>query len=213
MKDAKKRPPTNLREELFHLPNLLTYGRILVIPLIVYIILEHPTPRGGFWAALLFGIAAITDFLDGWLARNMKLESVIGKFLDPLADKLIVMACFVCLVQIERVPAWLVAVLLAREISITGLRSIASTEGLSVDVSQSGKLKTALQLIGLIGLLIGFRYPFNFLFATYEVDFAGFGLILIYLSLVFSLGSGGSYFLSFFRALDQRNRAARTPTG
>ena len=67
MKDAKKRPPTNLREELFHLPNLLTYGRILVIPLVVYIILEHPTPRGGFYAAALFGLAAITDFLDGWL--------------------------------------------------------------------------------------------------------------------------------------------------
>ncbi len=107
----------------------------------------------------MFTFAAITDLLDGYLARKLGVVSVLGKFLDPLADKLIVMAALVWMVPMGRIPAWVVVLLLGREISVTGLRSVAASEGVVISAGNEGKTKTALQMIGIIALLLG--YPFH----------------------------------------------------
>jgi len=112
-----------------HLPNILTLLRILLIPPMVVILLS-PSKSAGFLAALLFAVASSTDWLDGYLARRMQIVTTLGKFLDPIADKLMVMAALIMILPFGRVPAWMVLVILGREIIITGLRSIASTEGL-----------------------------------------------------------------------------------
>ncbi len=195
-----------LWEDARNLPNLLTFLRILMIPAVL-ILLERGSPKHCFWAALVYAAAAITDLLDGWLARRQGLVSVLGKFLDPLADKLIVAASLVWLVSMGRVPAWIVVLLLSREITITALRGIASTEGLVISAGSGGKKKTALQMVGLICLIVG--YPYHFTFGVYDfgmVDFVHVGRILIYLSLIFSITSAASYLQLFADAIEAKNK-------
>ena len=124
----------SLRKGLLNLPNLLTLGRVAAVPAVVVLLL-FDTRAAGFWAAVVFGVAAITDWLDGWLARKWQVVTVLGKFLDPLADKLIVMAALIMLIPYGRVPAWAVFLILAREMVVTGLRSIASSEGIVIAAS------------------------------------------------------------------------------
>jgi CDP-diacylglycerol--glycerol-3-phosphate 3-phosphatidyltransferase len=112
----------SLREDAVNLPNLLTMLRVVLIPVALFLIVEG-TPTANFWAAMVYAVSAVTDFLDGWLARRMGLESVLGKFLDPLADKLLVVSSLVAMVAMARVPAWVVILIVARELSITSLRS------------------------------------------------------------------------------------------
>lgn len=193
----------SLAEEAKKLPNILTFLRIALIPPVMWLMLEQ-TPAGNFFATILFAVAAVTDWLDGYLARRQGLESVLGKFLDPLADKLIVNAVLVLAAELGRIPGWFVVLLLSREIAITGLRAIASTEGLSIDVVQSGKMKTALQLVGLVGVLIHERYDIDFLFTSTVVDFNRLGAALLALSMVFSLLSAFTYFRGFGRAVAAR---------
>jgi len=198
--------PSSIREEVTNLPNLLTLGRIVAIPPVMILMLQN-TPQSNFWATALFSLAAITDWLDGYLARKRNLVSLLGKLLDPLADKLIVLAVLVTAVQLTdaqgdpHVPGWFVVVLLSREISISGLRALAASEGLQIAVVQAGKWKTALQLSGLVGVIVHYTYPVNFLFATVNVDFGALGLALLALSMVFSLASAGMYFNRFLRAV------------
>lgn len=180
---------------------MLTMARIFMIPPIMWLMLQA-TPRHSFWATVLFTLAAITDWLDGYLARKFKLESVLGRLLDPLADKLIVMATLVVAAQMGHIPGWFVVILLAREIGITGLRSIAGQEGLVIDVVQAGKLKTALQLCGLIGLVLHDTYRVDFLFADVVVNFNAMGFGLLALSMVFSVLSATIYFTRFLKAID-----------
>ena len=153
--------PTRRRrspQDALNLPNLLTMGRVVAIPFFVWL-LDTPTPVRGFWACIVFTLAAITDLLDGYLARKLGVVSVLGKFLDPLADKLIVMAALVWMVPMGRMPAWAVVLLLARELSVTGLRSVAASEGVVISAGKEGKTKTALQMIGIIALLLGLPVP------------------------------------------------------
>ncbi len=150
-----------------------------------------------FYATMIFMVAAITDFLDGWVARNWNLGSTLGRFLDPLADKLIVMASLIMLVQLGRCPAWLTVLLLSREISITALRTIAMSEGIEVKVSQEGKWKTAFQLCGLIGLLVHYEYRVSWGFAEMDFDFNRIGLWLLVLSMAFSMKSAWDYIKGF----------------
>jgi CDP-diacylglycerol--glycerol-3-phosphate 3-phosphatidyltransferase len=193
-----------LREDALNLPNLLTMARILAIPLVLAL-LDRGGPRDCFWAALLFAGAAITDFLDGYLARKRGLVSVLGKFLDPLADKLIVMATLVWLVPMGRIAPWVVVLLLAREISITGLRSIAASEGVVIAAGEGGKAKTALQMVGILMLMIGYPYRMNFLlFDLGVVDLVHVGRWLIYISLVYSLASAAQYVGLFATAVEAR---------
>lgn len=198
--DKKRRP---LSEEVKKLPNLLTLGRIVLIPPVMALLLMD-TPAGNFWAMLLFAVAAVTDWLDGYLARKQGLESLLGKLLDPLADKLIVQAVLIICAELGRIPGWFVVLLLSREIAITGLRQIASTEGLQIDVVQSGKLKTALQLVGLVALILHAPFELDFVIARMVVDFNVVGVALLSLSMVFSLASAFTYFRGFARAVAQR---------
>src|SRR5512144_32927 len=113
--------PLDNKSPIWNLPNILTLLRIATIPLLVAILFS-PSRSAGFWAAAVFAVASVTDWLDGYLARRMGIVTVFGKFLDPIADKLIVMAALIMILPFGRVPAWMVLVILGREIIITGLR-------------------------------------------------------------------------------------------
>lgn len=197
----------SLKEDALNLPNLLTMGRIAIIPLVI-LLLDRGSPRDCFWAAIIYAGAALTDMLDGYLARKRGLVSVLGKFLDPLADKLIVMATLVWLVMMGRIAGWVVVLLLAREISVTALRSIAASEGVVIAAGDSGKSKTALQMVGILLLIIGYPYHFDFfVFDLGVVDLVHVGRALIYVSLVYSLASAAEYVGLFGSAVEaQRKR-------
>ena len=146
--------------------------------------------------------------LDGWLARRQGLVSVLGKFLDPLADKLIVAATLVWMVPMGRIPAWAVVLLISREITITALRSIASAEGLVIAAGDGGKAKTALQMIGIICLLLGYPYTISLGIVDFgRVDLVHVGRLLIYCSLFFSIWSAAHYMGLFVDAIDAKNKA------
>jgi CDP-diacylglycerol--glycerol-3-phosphate 3-phosphatidyltransferase len=192
--------------DAYNLPNLLTMGRIAVIPLVLWLI-DQGTPRDGIYAALVYSGAAITDLLDGILARRMGIESVLGKFLDPLADKLLVTASLIWMVPMGRIPEWAVILLISREISVTGLRSIASSEGLVIAAGQGGKSKTALQMIGILCLILGYPYPIHLGFVDLGVvDLVVVGRALIYISLIFSVISALEYIKLFGQAIDAKER-------
>jgi CDP-diacylglycerol--glycerol-3-phosphate 3-phosphatidyltransferase len=202
---AQRRRP-KLAEDALNIPNLLTMGRILMIPLFLWF-LDKGTPRGGLWAAIVFSLAAITDVLDGYLARKLDVVSVLGKFMDPLADKLIVMASLVWMIPMGRIPAWVVVVLLAREISVTGLRSVAASEGVVISAGQEGKTKTALQMIGIIALVLGYPYHLSYVGIDLGVvDLVHVGRMLVYLSLVFSIASAAQYVRLFAAAVEAKEQ-------
>jgi CDP-diacylglycerol--glycerol-3-phosphate 3-phosphatidyltransferase len=190
----------NLRSGRLNLPNLLTLARIAAIPLLVVIMLS-PSRQAGFWAAALFGAAAATDFIDGWLARKWGVVTVLGKFLDPLADKLIVMAALIMLIPHDRVPAWAVFLLLSREMIVTGLRSIASSEGIVIDASDLGKVKTIYQMVAIPGLLLHYDYYWFFGVQTelLHVNMHNFGMFFFTIALGLTLWSGFDYLHKFFR--------------
>lgn len=217
-KRKKPRPKKSaFREEIFNLPNILTMGRVAMIPLVMWQMdASDITVAGGEWqarvaafvATVVFALASITDFLDGWLARNLNMQSAFGKFLDPLADKLLVLACLVELVHLHRTPAWLAVLLLSREVAITGLRAIAADEGFGVPSDRMGKWKTAMQMVGLIGLLLHFQIETNFVLLGGMVDFHRVGTTLLVLSMVFSVGSAAGYLGNFFGQAVKRRAAA-----
>ncbi len=192
----------NLRSGLLNLPNLLTLARVAAIPLLVILMLSD-SRQASFWAAALFGVAAATDFIDGWLARKWGVVTVLGKFLDPLADKLIVMAALIMLIPLDRVPAWAVFLLLAREIVVTGLRSIASSEGIVIDASDLGKVKTIYQMVAISGLLLHYDYYWFFGVRSelLHVNMHNFGMFFFSVALVLTLWSGFDYLYKFFRVI------------
>jgi CDP-diacylglycerol--glycerol-3-phosphate 3-phosphatidyltransferase len=190
----------NLRTGLLNLPNILTLARVATIPLLV-VIMFSDSREAGFWAAALFGAAAVTDFIDGWLARKWGVVTVLGKFLDPLADKLIVMAALIMLIPYGRVPAWAVFLLLAREIVVTGLRSIASSEGIVIDASDLGKFKTIYQMVAIPGLLLHYDYYWFFGVRSelLHVNMHNFGMFFFSIALALTLWSGFDYLHKFSR--------------
>lgn len=205
---GSKRRGTSIREDALNLPNLLTMLRIVLIPVVLWLIADG-TPRGNFWAAMVFLISAITDAIDGWLARRMNLISVVGKFLDPLADKLLVMASLVAMTAIGRVPVWAVVVILARELSITSLRVIAMSEGVSIAAGQGGKDKAALQMLAILMLIIRQTYEIDFFIVPpFRASFHDVGLTLLYISVFFTITSGGEYVKIFVDALEVKDRRA-----
>jgi CDP-diacylglycerol--glycerol-3-phosphate 3-phosphatidyltransferase len=201
----RRRRRRSLREDAFNIPNLLTMGRVAVIPIVILLI-DRGSPKDCWWAALVYSAAALTDLIDGWLARRMHVVSVLGKFLDPLADKLLVMAVLIYLVPLGRIPTWAVTLLLARELSVTGLRSIASSEGVVIAAGDDGKSKTALQMVGLLCLILG--YPYHLTLGPLDlgqVDLVYVGRALVYVSLVFSIMSALSYTRLFAEAVEAKN--------
>jgi len=192
-----------LRDEITDLPNLVTLVRVAFIPIILLCI-DNYSPKLSALSAFLFAVAAASDALDGYLARRMGLITVVGKFLDPLADKLIVLCTLVMLVAHGRAPAWLVIVLMARELAVTGLRAIASQEGFVISAGAGGKAKAALQMVGIGFLLVHFRY--DLLIFNFSLDFHDVGIILLYVSLVMSVLSGVEYFRFFVQAATKQAR-------
>jgi len=181
-----------------NLPNKLTISRILLIPIFI-LILSLPLDFG-FWeiggtelpithfiAALIFIIASTTDWVDGYYARKHNLVTNLGKFLDPLADKLLVSAALILLVELELAAAWIVIIIISREFAVTGLRLVAAGEGLVLAAGKMGKLKTATQMIAIILLLLH-HFPFSY------INFP-LGTVVLYLALIFTVVSGVDYFI------------------
>jgi CDP-diacylglycerol--glycerol-3-phosphate 3-phosphatidyltransferase len=206
------RNPSVLLKELWTLPNMLTLGRIVIIPFFIWLTYKAD-PMSSFLAAVLFTVAAVTDVVDGVLARRMHLVTVLGKFLDPLADKLIVMAALVMLVRLGRVPAWVVIVLLAREFLVTGLRTIAASEGMVIAAGQEGKWKTGMQLTGIIALCVHYTHRLDLIWWSFPVNYNAVGQVLLYISVFFSVWSGVGYFRAFGQMLSKRGGGAHGAQG
>lgn len=169
-------------------PNALTLCRIAAIPIIV-ILLLFPNRFCSFLAALVFSVAAITDFLDGFFARRRGLVSNFGKIMDPLADKLLVSSAFIMLTSIGWAPAWMVCIIIGRELAVTGLRSIIVEKGGDISASRLGKYKTGFQIAAIIPLLIHFTY--------FGINFHAVGSIFLWVALILTVWSGADYFIRF----------------
>ena len=195
----------DLRREVTNLPNLVTMSRIVMIPFIL-IFIDNFNPFRSFIASMLYLVAAAGDFLDGYLARSRGQVSMLGKFLDPLADKLLVTAVLVYMVALSRVPAWIVVVLIGRDLAISGLRSIAAAQGLVIAASDGGKIKTALQLVAIMMLLVYFRYPV--LGTSIMLDYYVVGNWILFISMGVSLFSGAQYLRHFLSAALRQSRAS-----
>jgi CDP-diacylglycerol--glycerol-3-phosphate 3-phosphatidyltransferase len=193
----------SLRSQFTNAPNLVTMGRVLLVPLVLLFI-DNFSQMRSFIALLLYLLAAGGDFVDGYLARTRGQVSMLGKFLDPLADKLIVTAILVFMVQQGRVPAWLVVVLIARDLTINGLRGIAAAEGMVIAASDGGKIKTALQLVAIGMLLIHFRYPL--LGLGISVDYHEVGRVILFLSAGVSIWSAAEYIRAFARTVSAASK-------
>jgi len=183
------------------LPNLLTFVRIGLVPVLVLTLL-WPTMSGRALAAGLFLLACVTDFFDGWLARRHGLTTALGQLLDPLADKLLVAAALIMLVAVPpepRVPAWMAVVIVLREIAVTGLRGIASHGGVLVPARELGKYKVVVQMFALEALLIHYRYALPGV--GLEIDFHAAGMVLLWMALVLAVWSGIDYYVRILREL------------
>jgi len=187
---------------ILNIPNILTMARIAAIPLLAVLLMSSSRPAG-FWAAAVFSLASATDWLDGYLARRMGIVTIFGKFLDPIADKLIVMAALIMILPFGRVPAWMVLVILGREIIITGLRGIASSEGIVIQASDLGKFKTIFQLVAIIGLLL--HYDYNWLFGIehqlVQVNMHNVGMFFLWIATLLTVWSGVDYLARFIRII------------
>jgi CDP-diacylglycerol--glycerol-3-phosphate 3-phosphatidyltransferase len=169
-------------------PNTLTLFRVLSIPGIV-ILLLFPNKFNAVVAALLFSVASITDFFDGFLARRWGMVSDLGKLMDPLADKLLVSSTSIMLVSLGWMPGWIVCIIIGREIAVTGLRTLLVENQLDVSASQLGKYKTGFQIAAIIPLL--FHYPF------WGIDFQAIGALYLWVALILTIWSGLDYFIRF----------------
>jgi CDP-diacylglycerol--glycerol-3-phosphate 3-phosphatidyltransferase len=181
-------------ENTMNLPNLLTLIRIGTVPIVVGLLMTA-VPMYVVVAAAVFGLATLTDLLDGYLARRWAQITRIGKLLDPIADKLLVLSALIMLVELERVAAWVVIILVGREVAVTGLRAMAASEGIVIAAEQAGKTKTLLQNIAIIFLMLDYRAP---------VDLHRSGIVLLWASIGFALFSGIQYGLRFRQHLKLR---------
>lgn len=191
-----------------NIPNRITISRILLIPIFI-LLLTLPLDWGNvsignetlpvvhLVSALLFIVASGTDWVDGYYARKYNLVTNLGKFLDPMADKLLVSAAFVLLVELNMAPAWLVIIILSREFAVTGLRLVAAGEGVVLAAGQMGKWKTTFQLVSIAFLLLH-DFPFSYLDLTVSI-----GTILLYIALILTVVSGLDYFIKNWHVMKE----------
>lgn len=179
-------------QDSLNLPNFLTLVRILLIPVFVVVFLA-PTPDRSLLAAVIFTVAAVTDLLDGYIARRTGQVTKLGKLLDPIADKLLVLSALILLVNIDRVSAVVALLIIARELAVTGIRAIAANERLIIAAEVTGKYKMALQVIAIVLLIL----EGTGLTELGNLHLAGTGTL--YLSLVLGYISGGQYVWSFWK--------------
>ena len=179
-------------QESLNLPNVITLTRILLIPVLV-VLFATPTPNRSLTAALVFVVAAVTDLLDGYLARRNGQVTTLGKLLDPIADKLLVLSALILLVNVDRVSALVAILIIAREVAVTGVRAIAAGEGMVIAAEMTGKYKMALQVVAIVLLILE---------GTFLSDFGNLhlaGIVTLYLSLVLGYVSGGQYVWGFWK--------------
>ncbi|MFL5870329.1 MAG: CDP-diacylglycerol--glycerol-3-phosphate 3-phosphatidyltransferase [Solirubrobacterales bacterium] len=180
-----------------NVPNVLTLARIVAVPVLVVALLDE-TPNGDVIAAAVFALAAITDGLDGYIARRRQQVTTFGKLMDPLADKLLVIAALISLVSLDRLAAWVAMVIIARELAVTGLRGVAAERGVVIAASWLGKVKTLLQVAAIICLIAFDPSP------TW-VD------VLLYVAVAMTVISGLDYFFGLRKRLEEAgNRPAAT---
>ena len=182
-------------------PNIVTLFRIATAPVLIFVLM-HTSPEASWIAAGVFFVATVSDFFDGYLARSYDYVTTLGKFLDPMADKLVVTTALIMLAGMARtphVPAWMVVVLVTREIMVTGLRAVAAAEGLIVG-AELGKYKMTLQAIAIHGLLIHYTYL--------HVDFFAAGMFILWLAMGVSVWSGVDYYVRVVRELRPKPVAA-----
>ncbi|HZS53012.1 MAG TPA: CDP-diacylglycerol--glycerol-3-phosphate 3-phosphatidyltransferase [Bryobacteraceae bacterium] len=184
-----------------NLPNILTLVRIFLVPLLVAVLVEQNFRIGwdgrvvvanDFLALIVFLAAALTDLLDGYLARRWKQVTTVGTLLDPVADKLLISAALISLVQIRLLPGWMVIVIVSREFAVSGLRSIAAAEGYTIKAGELGKSKMMLQVLGVALLLLSIRWPQLRVYALAAM----WGVVL------FGVASAVDYFRKFWRKVD-----------
>ena len=179
-----------------NLPNALTVGRIFLVPLLVVVLLTKFEGRLIFGVrkelvgAAIFGIASLTDFLDGYLARRRKQITTLGQLMDPLADKLLITAALVSLVQLDLAPAWMVAVILGREFAVTILRGIAHGRGIVIAASPLGKFKMVSEVVAILALILG---------QDHLQQFYVIGTVALWIALVTATVSGVEYYRKFAR--------------
>lgn len=180
-----------------NLPNALTVLRIFLVPVLVVVLLTRSRTEGGvFLGAGIFGLAVLTDYLDGWLARRRNQVTKLGILLDPVADKLLTAAAFLSLVEMGAAPAWMVTIVLGREFAVTGLRNIAAGRGVLIPASPLGKGKMVSQVVAILLLLLGRR------FAALEAP----GKAALWVVVGLALVSGVDYFRRFWREVPRTER-------
>jgi CDP-diacylglycerol--glycerol-3-phosphate 3-phosphatidyltransferase len=177
------------------LPTKITLLRILLVPFLLAFLIA-PSQVNALVAALIFGAAALTDWLDGHLARSTHQITTLGKLLDPIADKILLAAGLIPLVGLERVPAWMAALMLIREFAVSGLREIAAAEQVIIPASSMAKAKTFLQILAILFLILHYQ--------TWPLTFHTVGMALLTLSLILSLVSGVDYYQKCRRGLQYR---------
>jgi CDP-diacylglycerol---glycerol-3-phosphate 3-phosphatidyltransferase len=184
-----------------NLPNTLTLVRIVLVPLLVVVLLTEFEGRRilgiakELVGAAIFTVASMTDWLDGYLARRRRQVTSLGQMLDPIADKLLTSAAFISLVQLDRAPAWMVAIIIGREFAVTGLRSVAHTKGFAIPASRLGKVKMSLQVATILLLIVGWG-PLPML--------APVGRVMLWVVLVAAVVSAVDYYRRFQRLLSAR---------
>ncbi len=175
---------------VFNLANSLTLARIVAAPFMV-LLLYIPNQFVCWLAALLFVAASVTDIFDGIVARRQGRITTLGKFLDPLADKLLITSVLVMLVHLGWAPAWVAVLIICRELAVTGMRAVAAEKGEVIAADRYGKLKTIVQIVALTPLIL--HYP------VFGLDAALIGTFLLYIALLLTLFSGGNYLYNFYK--------------
>lgn len=198
-----------------NLPNSITMTRIIMIPLFLWILSPHFPWQGQngeqeAFASILFVLASITDGLDGYLARKRGQITTIGMLLDPLADKIMVTAAFVALVAYEPeiVKVWIVVVIIGREFLISGLRSIASSEGFTITASELGKLKTVTQIVSVVSVILAHRWE-QWQIGYLVIPVKWYAIAAIYFTVIVSTISAVDYFVGFWKKIDHASKDRR----
>ncbi|MDY7000843.1 MAG: CDP-diacylglycerol--glycerol-3-phosphate 3-phosphatidyltransferase [Thermodesulfobacteriota bacterium] len=176
---------------MFNLANKLTLARVLAAPVLVILLYFPPNKAVSLVAALVFVGASLTDIFDGFVARSRNQVTNFGKFLDPLADKILICSVLIMLVRLEWVQAWIAIAIIGREITVTGIRAAAADKGMVIAADKFGKAKTILQVMALIPLLL--HYPW------WGFDPTGTGAVLLYAALFLTVFSGANYLYNFYK--------------
>ena len=181
-----------------NLPTQLTVGRICLVPLVVVFLISNESIHA-LVAAVLFAGAALTDWLDGLIARRRGQVTTLGKLLDPVADKVLVSAALISLVQVGTIEAWMVVIMIGREFAVTGLRSVSAAQGMVIEASDLAKYKTFAQYLAVILLILERSIP-----SGLESDFVYLSRGALWAALILTIFSGIDYFVRFYRASDVR---------